>query len=39
MNDERRSLRAITFDEVAELYDRGRIGPPEQLFDDLFTLA
>ena len=39
MNDDRRILRASTFDEVAELYDRSRIGPPEQLFDDLFTLA
>ena len=39
MNDERRILRASTFDEVAELYDRCRSGPPEQFFDDLFTLA
>jgi SAM-dependent methyltransferase len=39
MNEERRTLRARTFDEVAELYDRARRGYPEQLFDDLFALA
>jgi ubiquinone/menaquinone biosynthesis C-methylase UbiE len=39
MNEERRILRARTFDEVAELYDQARRGYPEQLFDDLFALA
>lgn len=35
---DRERLRA-TFDEAAELYDRGRPGYPEQLFDDLAELA
>ena len=39
MRDERRTLRARTFDEVAELYDQARPDHPEQLFDDLFALA
>lgn len=39
MRDERRTLRAQTFDEVAELYDQARPDHPEQLFDDLFALA
>jgi SAM-dependent methyltransferase len=39
MDDERRSARARTFDEIAELYDRVRGSYPEELFDDLFTLA
>ena len=39
MDEERRLRRARTFDEIAELYDRGRREHPEQLFDDLFALA
>jgi SAM-dependent methyltransferase len=39
VNEERRILRAQTFDDVADLYDRARRGYPEQLFDDLFALA
>lgn len=39
MRDERRTLRAQTFDEVADLYDQARPDHPEQLFDDLFALA
>jgi 2-polyprenyl-3-methyl-5-hydroxy-6-metoxy-1,4-benzoquinol methylase len=39
MNEERRLLRARTFDEVAELYDHGRRECPVFLIDDLFTLA
>jgi SAM-dependent methyltransferase len=39
MDQETRLRRARTFDEIAELYDRGRRAHPEQLFDELFTLA
>lgn len=39
MNDKRRLQRAVTFDEVAELYDRARRECPSQLFDDLFALS
>ena len=38
-DDAARLARARTFDEIAELYDRARLGYPEQLFDDLFSLA
>lgn len=34
-----RELRAKSFDEVAELYDRARPSYPAELFDDLFTLT
>jgi SAM-dependent methyltransferase len=39
MNEERRLLRARTFDEIAELYDHGRRECPAFLIDDLFALA
>lgn len=39
MKDPRRLERASTFDEIAELYDQARRGPPDQVFDDLFALA
>ena len=39
MDDSIRLLRARTFDEIAELYDRARREHPEQIFDDLFELA
>jgi SAM-dependent methyltransferase len=39
MNEERRLLRAHTFDEIAELYDHGRRECPVFLIDDLFALA
>ena len=39
MDKESRLRRARTFDEIAELYDRGRRECPEHLFDDLFALA
>src|SRR5215469_1275820 len=39
MNEERRLLRAHTFDEIAELYDHGRRESPAFLIDDLFALA
>jgi SAM-dependent methyltransferase len=34
-----RIRRAHTFDEIAELYDRGRREPPDHIFDDLFAQA
>jgi len=34
-----RIRRAHTFDEIAELYDRGRREPPDHLFNDLFAQA
>ena len=34
-----RAVRRLTFNEVAELYDRARPGYPAQLFDDLLDLA
>lgn len=37
MNDETRIRRARTFDEIADLYDRGRRPAPEHVFDDLFS--
>jgi hypothetical protein len=39
MNEERRLLRAHTFDEIAELYDQGRRECPDFLIDGLFSLA
>jgi SAM-dependent methyltransferase len=39
MDEESRLRRARTFDEIAELYDRGRRECPAHLFDDLFMLA
>jgi SAM-dependent methyltransferase len=39
MNEERRLLRARTFDEIAELFDQGRRECPAFLIDDLFALA
>lgn len=39
MDEETRIRRAHTFDEIAELYDRGRRGYPERIFNDLFTQA
>ena len=37
--DEMRVRRANTFNEIAELYDRGRRETPAHVFDDLFSLA
>jgi SAM-dependent methyltransferase len=37
LTSERRLQRARTFDEIADLYDRGRREPPEWLYDTLFT--
>jgi SAM-dependent methyltransferase len=34
-----RAARRLTFNEVAELYDRARPGYPAELFDDLLDLA
>jgi SAM-dependent methyltransferase len=34
-----RIRRAHTFDEIAELYDRGRREPPDHIFNDLFVQA
>ncbi len=34
-----RLKRARTFDGIAELYDRARSEPPDQLFEELFALA
>jgi SAM-dependent methyltransferase len=34
-----RAARRLTFDEIAELYDRARPGYPAELFDDLLDLA
>ena len=34
-----RAARRLTFNEVAELYDRARPGYPAELFDDLVSLA
>jgi SAM-dependent methyltransferase len=39
MDDRERLLRARTFDEVAELYDRARPYYREEMFDDLFRLS
>src|SRR5271155_2167302 len=39
LDDDRRIERARTFDNVAQLYDRGRRAYPEEFFDDLFALA
>jgi SAM-dependent methyltransferase len=39
MDEQQRVRRALTFDEVAELYDRARPYYREELFDDLFRLA
>jgi SAM-dependent methyltransferase len=39
MNDERRLRRARTFDDIAELYDRGRRECSDELIDDLFRLS
>jgi SAM-dependent methyltransferase len=39
MDEQRRLLRARTFDEIAELYDRARPFYREELFDDLFRLS
>ena len=35
----RRVARSRTFDEIAELYDRARRPPPEELFEDLFSIV
>jgi SAM-dependent methyltransferase len=39
MDEETRIRRAHTFDKIAELYDRGRRGYPDRIFNDLFTQA
>jgi len=39
MDDKTRLARARTFDEIAELYDRGRREVPAFVFDDLFALS
>jgi SAM-dependent methyltransferase len=39
MEPAERLQRARTFDEIAELYDQARRGPPDQLFTDLFAAA
>jgi len=39
VDPETRIRRAHTFDEIAELYDRGRRAPPDHIFDDLFAQA
>ena len=39
MNERARLLRAHTFDEIAELYERGRRESPAFLIDELFALA
>ena len=39
VDEETRVRRANTFDQIADLYDRGRREWPEQLFDDLFEHA
>ena len=33
-----RAARRLTFNEIAELYDRARPGYPAELFDDLLDL-
>lgn len=37
LSAEERLQRARTFDEIADLYDKGRREPPEWLYDDLFA--
>jgi SAM-dependent methyltransferase len=39
MNDETRLRRAVTFDQVAELYASARRGLPDEIIRDLFALA
>src|SRR5258708_25080866 len=39
MDEQRRQLRARTFDEIADLYDRARPRYREEMFDDLFALS